>query len=362
MDAKRAAWKTVLRLSLCSNLLSLSKSGKPSCSFRQLSDFSATGSTKTPKITERTDPESSKPSVRDSAILEKFKLRRLKGSLEAIPQTKFPKSESPPSNSAAGHSSEVVSSFEELGVRKEVREAVEEMGVFVPSELQCVGIPAILERKNVVLSSSPGTGRTLAYLLPVLQLLITDEVVNDTKPKHPRAVVLCPTEELSNQVFYMAKFISDSVKKKFQLESNDQKLKVPMDLSNALIGMLFGTPSEVLQQIEEGNMMANDVKYLVLDDADTMFACGLSPQIRKIISLFETNLSKTGLAEFQIVMITSAITKMIGEQYTEIFERDCAGKVAALLLEMDQTEAFRLTMSLEALKKKLCEAIDTLRS
>lgn len=113
-----------------------------------------------------TPAEQKNLSERDSTILEKFRLRKLKGSsvktsVDADPETK------PQPNPSA---EEVVTSFQKLGLRDELVRAAEEMGVFVPSEIQCVGIPAVLDSKSVVLSSASGSGRTLAYLLPLVQV------------------------------------------------------------------------------------------------------------------------------------------------------------------------------------------------
>lgn len=66
----------------------------------------------------------------------------------------------------------LVESFEELGLNEEVMGAVREMKIEVPTEIQCIGIPAVLEGKSVILGSHTGSGKTLAYLLPLVQVLL----------------------------------------------------------------------------------------------------------------------------------------------------------------------------------------------
>ena len=61
-------------------------------------------------------------------------------------------------------------SFEELGLSEEAMAAVREMGIVVPTEIQGIGIPAVLEGKSVVLGSHTGSGKTLAYMLPLVQV------------------------------------------------------------------------------------------------------------------------------------------------------------------------------------------------
>lgn len=62
--------------------------------------------------------------------------------------------------------------FEELGLSEELMGAVREMNIEVPTEIQSIGIPAVLEGKSVVLGSHTGSGKTLAYLLPLVQVLL----------------------------------------------------------------------------------------------------------------------------------------------------------------------------------------------
>lgn len=62
-------------------------------------------------------------------------------------------------------------SFEELGLSDEVMGAVKEMGISVPTEIQCIAVPAILEGKSVALGSHTGSGKTLAYMLPIVQVI-----------------------------------------------------------------------------------------------------------------------------------------------------------------------------------------------
>lgn len=122
------------------------------------------------KASNSEQPNNNNNNNRDSILLEKFRQRRLKGSSNDTPKTKpTPSPESSTSANEDGPTKEV-SSFTELGLSEELTEAAGHMGVFVPSEIQCVGIPAVLEGKSVVFSAQPKSGRTLAYLLPLVQV------------------------------------------------------------------------------------------------------------------------------------------------------------------------------------------------
>lgn len=158
-------------------------------------------STKTTSPTEETQQRVPSKPEKDSFILENFKLRKLKGSAKTNNPENKPSPPQPEqqqlSNIASerekssGSNAEVVSSFQELGLKAEMIKAVEKMGLFVPSEIQCVGIPAVLNGKSVVLSSGSGSGRTLAYLLPLVQVFSYFLLVLNFQNKSHRVCLRC---------------------------------------------------------------------------------------------------------------------------------------------------------------------------
>ncbi|KAK3230239.1 hypothetical protein Dsin_002120 [Dipteronia sinensis] len=325
----------------------------------------------TSTTTDRATPfEENRHSKRDSVILEKFRIRKLKGSAKTDAENKpLPNSSNSDIQTQVGSdnekscgTAEVVSSFQKLGLREEIIRAAEEMDVFVPSEIQCVGVPAVLDGKSLVLSSGSGSGRTLAWLLPLVQMLRRDEALLAMKPKHPRAIVLCSTEESADQGFRAAKFISHYARLNSLKESGSDSSKTLEDASDAPIGMLVGTPSEVIEHMEEGNICCDDIKYVVLDEADALFDHGFGPTISKIFHPLKDGALKSNKGN-QTIFVTSTIAEMLSEQLSSLMEHlehDNAGKVTAILLEMDQTEVFDVIESTDGLKKKVAEAMNSL--
>lgn len=216
----------------------------------------------------------------------------------------------------------LASSFEELGLTEEVMGALVELGISVPAEIQSIGIPAVLEGKSVVLGSHTGSGKTLAYMLPLAQLLRQDEALYGMlmKPRRPRAVVLCPTRELSEQVFRVAKSISHHARFRSTMVSGGTRLRPQEDSLNTPIDMVVGTPGRVLQHIEEGNMVYGDIKYLVLDEADTMFDRGFGPEIRKFLGPLKNRASKSDDNGFQTVLVSATMTKAVQKLVDEEFQ------------------------------------------
>ncbi|KAK7315370.1 hypothetical protein VNO77_33916 [Canavalia gladiata] len=266
--------------------------------------------------------------VKHSMLLERLRVRHLKDAARTT------EPQNPPKKKAKGASvaenemmmkkkkEKMVGSFDELGLSEEVMGAVREMGIEVPTEIQCIGVPAVLEEKSVVLGSHTGSGKTLAYLLPLVQLLRRDEQLNGIllKPRRPRAVVLCPTRELSEQVYRVAKSISHHARFRCTMVSGGGRLRPQEDSLNNHVDMVVGTPGRILQHVEEGNIVYGDIKYLVLDEADTMFDRGFGPDIRKFLGPLKNRASKSDGLGFQTILVTATMTKAVQKLIDEEFQ------------------------------------------
>ncbi|PON96285.1 DEAD-box ATP-dependent RNA helicase [Trema orientale] len=334
------AAKTLLTISLSSNLSALSRLSAPKrfptlfkptrvfVGFRPL----CTATPATASETDTIDPDQAIQPLRHSILLERLRLRHLKDSAKPADATKSsPRSAAGYGEKEGGDGLEksqknkkkkVVESFEELGLTEEVMGAVREMGIEVPTEIQIIGVPAVLEGKSVVLGSHTGSGKTLAYMLPLVQLLRRDEELFGMlmKPRRPRAVVLCPTRELSEQVFRVAKSISHHARFRSTMVSGGGRLRPQEDSLNGATDMVVGTPGRVLQHIQDGNMVYGDIKYVVLDEADTMFDHGFGPDIRKFLAPLKHRASKPDGQGFQTVLVTATMTKAVQKLIDEEFQ------------------------------------------
>ncbi|KAI3689325.1 hypothetical protein L2E82_47279 [Cichorium intybus] len=284
--------------------------------------LSYTAASTTSPITDEPSLESSKHSI----LLERLRIRHLKDSVGNTYKTNNKKSQSIPviDNEPFNDfkNKEEVLSFSELGLSEEVLAALTEMSITAPTEIQSLGIPAVLDEKSVVLGSHTGSGKTLAYLLPLIQLLRQDEALNGMvmKPRRPRAVVLCPTRELCEQVFGVAKSISHHARFRATMVSGGGRLRPQEDALNSPIDMVVGTPGRVLQHIEEGNLVYGDIKYLVLDEADTMFDRGFGPDIRKFLGPLKNRALKPDGLGFQTILVTATMTNAVQKLVDEEFE------------------------------------------
>ncbi|KAL4651690.1 hypothetical protein ACB092_01G179300 [Castanea dentata] len=267
--------------------------------------------------------------IKHSMLLERLRSRHLKDSASKPPLTTTTprplnavQTETEDGFKNKNKKKKVVERFEDLGLTEEVMGVVKEMGIEVPTEIQCIGIPAVLEGKSVVLGSHTGSGKTFAYMLPLVQLLRQDEALYGIlmRPRRPRAVVLCPTRELSEQVFRVAKSISHHARFRSTMVSGGGRVRPQEDSLNNPIDMVVGTPGRVLQHIEEGNIVYGDIKYVVLDEADTMFDRGFGPDIRKFLGPLKNRASKPGGEGFQTVLVTATMTRAVQKLVDEEFQ------------------------------------------
>ncbi|XP_039690932.1 DEAD-box ATP-dependent RNA helicase 39 [Medicago truncatula] len=150
----------------------------------------------------------------------------------------------------------------------------------------------------------------LLSLFPCLKMLRRDRELLGSNSKYPRAVVLCASEEKVEQCFNAARYIIHNA----EVKSAKNRASSDTEKSNSSIGLMIGTPYEILQYIEEGTIVPAELKYLVLDEADSMLgSSNIGPEINKIIRPLQHNESKSSVKRLQTIMAISTIAEVLGE-------------------------------------------------
>lgn len=169
-----------------------------------------------------------------------------------------------------------MTSFAALGVIPALTEVLNKQGIKVATPVQEKAIPAIFKGRDVIAKSQTGTGKTMAYLLPLVQRIQTerDEV---------QALILTPTRELSKQVFDVLKPLASvrgvdaaDVIGGRTIENQIQKLK-----RNPHV--IIGTPGRLLDHIRRRTLNLSAVKMVILDEADQMLAAGFREDIEALV-------------------------------------------------------------------------------
>src|SRR4249919_2498012 len=171
--------------------------------------------------------------------------------------------------------------FSHLGLSAKVLSAIETAGYKTPTPIQDQAIPHVLARRDVLGIAQTGTGKTAAFVLPMLTMLEQGRA----RARMPRTLILEPTRELAAQV-------EDS----FDKYGKNHKLNVALiiggvsfdDQDNKLmrgVDVLIATPGRLLDHFERGRLLMSGVELLVIDEADRMLDMGFIPDIERICKL-----------------------------------------------------------------------------
>ena len=172
-------------------------------------------------------------------------------------------------------------SFSELGLSPKVMEAVTAAGYTTPTAIQAQAIPHALQRKDVMGLAQTGSGKTAAFVLPMLSMLEKGRA----RARMPRTLILEPTRELAAQV-----------EEAFNSLGKNHKLTVALLIGGVAFepqaakidrgaDVVIATPGRLLDHFERGRLLMNGIEMLVIDEADRMLDMGFIPDIERICKL-----------------------------------------------------------------------------
>ncbi|MGL5753548.1 MAG: DEAD/DEAH box helicase, partial [Paraclostridium sp.] len=169
------------------------------------------------------------------------------------------------------------SNFKDYKLSKELLKSLELLNFKTPTNVQQQVIPVALENKDILVKSQTGSGKTATFAIPLCELVDWDE-------NKPQALILAPTRELALQVrddvfnigrYKRIKTCALYGKSSFSLQERELKQKTHI---------VVGTPGRTIDHIKEGTFITDNIKYLVIDEADEMLSLGFIEQIEEIIS------------------------------------------------------------------------------
>ncbi len=175
--------------------------------------------------------------------------------------------------------------FRDLGLDERLLKAVEKEGYTTPTEIQAQAIPILLEGHDLLGTAQTGTGKTAAFALPMIQAILKAKGTDPNARRFVRGLVLAPTRELAQQI--MESFLGYSRFANMRITSIYGGVGKGPQINQLKGGtdIVVGTPGRILDLINMGFLKLNDVKLLVLDEADQMFDMGFLPDVKKIIGL-----------------------------------------------------------------------------
>ena len=175
--------------------------------------------------------------------------------------------------------------FADFGLAENILKAVTESGYTIPTPIQREAIPHILMGGDVTGVAQTGTGKTAAFVLPMIQRLSTGRA----RARMPRCLILCPTRELAAQVAENFEKYGKYLKLTMALLIGGVSFKDQETLLQRGVDVLIATPGRLMDQFDRGKLLMMGVETLIIDEADRMLDMGFIPDIEKICTKLPPN-------------------------------------------------------------------------
>ena len=176
--------------------------------------------------------------------------------------------------------------FEELNLAPAILQAVQEQGYDTPTPVQAQAIPIVLAGQDLLAGAQTGTGKTAAFMLPILhKLSLAEAGRNKFGGKAIRALVLTPTRELAAQIQESAKDYGKYLSLQSTVVFGGVGMKPQVDRVKRGVDVLVATPGRLLDLQGQGLLDLSSIEILVLDEADRMLDMGFIHDVKKILAL-----------------------------------------------------------------------------
>jgi ATP-dependent RNA helicase RhlE len=176
----------------------------------------------------------------------------------------------------------MTNTFKGLGLSEHTLAAVKSLHYDTPTPVQEQSIPLVLAGRDIAAAAQTGTGKTAAFLLPVM-----DRLGNVKQRRGPRVLIVTPTRELAQQIDKVATTISKKTQHKILTTVGGTGYATQTKALKDGIDILVATPGRLLDLLERKAATLDAVEVLVLDEADRMLDMGFWPAVRKILSLVQ---------------------------------------------------------------------------
>ncbi|QHT68255.1 DEAD/DEAH box helicase [Rhodocytophaga rosea] len=209
--------------------------------------------------------------------------------------------------------------FDELSLSEEIQKAVADMGFVEASPIQSEAIPYILDGRDVIGQAQTGTGKTAAFGIPALEMV-------DTSQKNVQVLVLCPTRELAVQVADEFKKLSKYRKDIHSVAIyGGENIEKQITALRRGVHIVIGTPGRVMDHMERRTLNLENVRMMVLDEADEMLDMGFREDIESILEqvpderqtiFFSATMSKPIMTLTKKYQVNPQLVKVVKNELT----------------------------------------------
>ena len=172
--------------------------------------------------------------------------------------------------------------FENLSLNIDILKAIENLGFKKPSEVQRAVIPTLLEKKDVIVKSKTGSGKTASFGIPLCQSV-------DIESHKVQGIVLAPTRELVLQIKEDISNIGRIKKVRCEAVFGKQSIEGQIKKLKQRTHIVAGTPGRVIDHLERGTLDLSNVDFVILDEADKMLSMGFIEQIEEVLKRVSKN-------------------------------------------------------------------------
>ena len=214
--------------------------------------------------------------------------------------------------------------FTSIKIEDSLKHSLSRMNFIKPTPIQGMAIPVALEGKDILGTAQTGTGKTLAFSIPLINKLILD--------KNAFALVMCPTRELASQVMEAIKsIISDKINIKTALLIGGESMQKQLRQLSNRSRIIVGTPGRINDHLKRKSLNLSATRYLVLDETDRMLDMGFTPQIEMVLKFVPKN--------HQTLLFSATLPKdilRISERYLDKPERISTGATSIPIEKIKQ--------------------------
>ncbi len=193
--------------------------------------------------------------------------------------------------------------FEDFALNKQITKALDLANFIKPTPIQNKIIPLINERLDILGVAQTGTGKTAAYLLPILHNITIDK--SKYEKKSCKTIIIAPTRELAVQIFDNLRLFSKFLSIRTCLIVGGVKPKPQLNSIFKGVDILVGTPGRIMDHLKSGGLSLKFTKTVVLDEADQLMDLGFMPDIKKMYIHLPKNR--------QTIFITATMLKAVKE-------------------------------------------------
>lgn len=217
--------------------------------------------------------------------------------------------------------------FEQYSLHANLCKALQEIGIHKPTSIQRKSINAVLSGHNILCLAQTGTGKTLSYMIPLVEKIKRLESIKSVEAQaaplthRPRVLIVVPSRELAlqlgsvaKQLAHYAKFASCVVTNGEHKKAQQQKLGRPIDI-------VIGTPGRIVTCIKKQDFYLSRIDTLVFDEADTLFDAkmGFIDDLKTILAPIQASCCKRE-CELQSILVAATATDSVGRVWKRMFE------------------------------------------